>query len=253
MPNHTSNRLVMYGPREVLNEIQKGVREQEGLANFAIPKPEELKDTVSPTYVLEELTSDKSLERIWDRLDDAEKMAHIDPQIGERLESWRDFILEKEQPRIDRLKSSGQAIPRSEAMRRLREYGAVNWYDWAVENWGTKWGDYDGSWTEIGDETFAYFFYSAWSPPLPAIDALSSKYPAVSMHLRYFDEGWSYHGHASWHNGIRVQERDMECPEPDGLVEDVNDDDAVHEAYVEYQQNFLHNAWSLDEIAQYGE
>jgi len=35
-----------------------------------------------------------------------------------------------------------------------------NWYQWNIENWHTKWGDYD---TELHDETI-YDFVTAWSP-----------------------------------------------------------------------------------------
>lgn len=34
-----------------------------------------------------------------------------------------------------------------------------NWYEWNIENWGTKWGDYD---TEL--EYDNYDFTTAWSP-----------------------------------------------------------------------------------------
>ena len=34
-----------------------------------------------------------------------------------------------------------------------------NWYDWANENWNTKWGCYD---FRIDDEVI--YFTSAWSP-----------------------------------------------------------------------------------------
>jgi len=39
------------------------------------------------------------------------------------------------------------------------EYGAKDWYDWALINWNTKWGAYDQEWD--GD---SLRFTTAWSP-----------------------------------------------------------------------------------------
>jgi hypothetical protein len=48
-----------------------------------------------------------------------------------------------------------------------------DWYDWAKENWGTKWGTYDLQAFELGGDSspIAIKFQSAWSPPniLPEI------------------------------------------------------------------------------------
>ncbi len=46
-------------------------------------------------------------------------------------------------------------------------YGHDNWYDWRLENWGTKWNSYecslDTSWIEDG--SLEYHFETAWGPP----------------------------------------------------------------------------------------
>ncbi len=49
----------------------------------------------------------------------------------------------------------------------IKKYGVDNWYDWNVQNWGTKWSPYSGSGSvnyDEGDE-YAYLdFDTAWSP-----------------------------------------------------------------------------------------
>jgi hypothetical protein len=65
------------------------------------------------------------------------------------------------------------------------DFSGNNWYDWNVTNWGTKWDvavtdDKEYSDTELMEETensLAYRFNTAWSPPLPAITKLSEQYP----------------------------------------------------------------------------
>lgn len=63
---------------------------------------------------------------------------------------------------VDDDKADGvQKITQAEADRRMREYGALDWYEWALENWGTKWGTYDHEWDE---GTMILHFQTAWSP-----------------------------------------------------------------------------------------
>lgn len=42
-----------------------------------------------------------------------------------------------------------------------------NWYDWAIDNWGTKWGTYDTRVHELGGDGSPVLieFQSAWCPP----------------------------------------------------------------------------------------
>lgn len=69
-------------------------------------------------------------------------------------------------------------------MRALKQYGHANWYDWSRVNWGTKWNAYN---TNRVDEVTVRFD-TAWSAPIPVIDALSKRYPEVEFRLRWADE-----------------------------------------------------------------
>jgi hypothetical protein len=55
-----------------------------------------------------------------------------------------------------------------EEKRRL--YGKNNWYDWNIDNWGTKWNAYS-SWLDA--ENNVIYFDTAWSSPTPVLDALA--------------------------------------------------------------------------------
>jgi hypothetical protein len=63
-----------------------------------------------------------------------------------------------------------------------------NWYDWCVENWGTKWNSYDGNVTEDGIS-----FNTAWAPPTPVIVALAKKI-GKSLRLIYDEPGMDFCG-----------------------------------------------------------
>jgi len=44
------------------------------------------------------------------------------------------------------------------------KYDGGGWYDWRIENWGTKWNSCS-SWYELEKEELTIGFDSAWSPP----------------------------------------------------------------------------------------
>jgi len=65
---------------------------------------------------------------------------------------------------------------RDEALseRFLKEYGATDWYNWQLKNWGTKWdvGNDDGLTDRIDENTVQANFSSAWAPPCQAYEQL---------------------------------------------------------------------------------
>lgn len=76
----------------------------------------------------------------------------------------------------------------------IEKYGANNWYDWCVENWGTKWpADFDApDWPvkreyEGKIDTLIYEFHTAWGPPDPICEELRSMFPTLKIEW-FFDE-----------------------------------------------------------------
>jgi len=85
----------------------------------------------------------------------------------------------------------------------LDKYGHKNWYDWCVNNWGTKWNaggdnpdmmvDYD--YDEDGDTVIALFqFDTAWAPPLGVLEKLMDTHPELSIECRYHEPGVGFFG-----------------------------------------------------------
>ena len=79
----------------------------------------------------------------------------------------------------------------------LEKYGYANWYDYAVNEWGTKWDfglDGDGC-QEIYEEdenSFSVAFNSAWSPPIGAYEKLEDM--GFKIHAIYFEGGMGFAG-----------------------------------------------------------
>ena len=69
---------------------------------------------------------------------------------------------------------------------------ASGWYDWRLDNWGTKWDIYETHCNRIDANTLSMTFYTAWSPPIPVFDKLVDM--GFEVNARYLDEGWMYIG-----------------------------------------------------------
>lgn len=64
--------------------------------------------------------------------------------------------------------------------------GELNWYEWSIKNWGTKWNACDCIPKPKGANEIE--FNTAWSAPHPVIKALSEKYPSVKVIHKWADE-----------------------------------------------------------------
>ena len=90
--------------------------------------------------------------------------------------------------------------------RRLQvEYGASNWYDWRVENWGTKWDImefYNINRKEIGEDEseIELGFDTAWAPALGAYEKFIDENSNCSLKAYYYEPGCDFMG--EWDNGI---------------------------------------------------
>jgi len=109
------------------------------------------------------------------------------------------------------------------------DFSGSNWYDWNVTNWGTKWDvavhdDKEYSDTELVEETensLAYRFNTAWSPPVPAIAKLSEQYPTVTFTLSYEEEtGWGGETVFTNGDGNETEIYGWKCRECDHIEED---------------------------------
>ena len=79
-----------------------------------------------------------------------------------------------------------------------------NWYDWNINNWGSKWDCYD-----IGDENtenyekglIHYYFSTAWSPISKVIAELARQYPKLDFEYNYYEGGSDFWGKEFYSKG----------------------------------------------------
>ena len=77
--------------------------------------------------------------------------------------------------------------------------GCTNWYDWAVNHWGTKWDIDPGEgleFTDNGDGTaqISGWFESAWAPPIQAYDTFLDDMDGCSLTADYHEPGMDFAG-----------------------------------------------------------
>ena len=95
---------------------------------------------------------------------------------------------------------SDQAQKDLEAQEALNEsmYGYKNWYDWCVNEWGTKWDvGADGYPAEVTPYGLTLIFDSAWAPPINAYDKLLDQ--GFMIRAYYNEGGMAFAG--VWDNG----------------------------------------------------
>lgn len=100
-----------------------------------------------------------------------------------------------------------------ESVSLQEKFGYDNWYDWALNNWGTKWGDYEltkstiqtmdsSRWNSEIDSIeyrkvyYMHFYYTtAWGPGSDEImSALAEQFPQLNAMLYYEEPGMGFAG-----------------------------------------------------------
>lgn len=84
--------------------------------------------------------------------------------------------------------------------RNLEVHGYGNWYDYCVNEWGTKWdvGGDDGSCDQDGPNNLTMGFDSAWAPPTAAMEKFVEL--GFKVTLYYYESGMCFAG--VWEDGI---------------------------------------------------
>jgi hypothetical protein len=87
-----------------------------------------------------------------------------------------------------------QAALEAQTARNLEQFGYGNWYDYCVNEWGTKWdvGDQGASDIHPDGRMLHTSFDSAWSPPINAYEKLLEL--GFTVNAMYFESGMGFAG-----------------------------------------------------------
>ena len=91
-----------------------------------------------------------------------------------------------------------QAEHEAQQAANIKKYGYANWYDFCVNEWGTKWEiGADGNPAQDIPGGLMLGFESAWSPPIAAYEKLLEM--GFEIEAMYYEPGMAFAG--VWDNG----------------------------------------------------
>ncbi len=133
-------------------------------------------------------------------IDKIEKIAK-----NEKYEEGQYGLLHYFHPMPTELRDTTADGSKNKAM--MKKHGFSNWYDWAVENWSTKWDihefygveRWDGVEFEEGTGKITFGFDSAWAPPIGAYEQFLADNSDCSLRASYYEGGCDFMG--IWDNG----------------------------------------------------
>ena len=202
MPNHISTNFRVTGPTAEVKRFIKDAAGQGSVLslNNLLPMPSELQFVSSPVKIMTQ--------------------AEIDKQ-------WADWKANKEAGKtssFEKDKPFGLGITKENSDSYKAKYGTDNWYDWAISNWGSKWGVYDETeWdiTEIEDDGLSsakIWYQTAWSPVSLAWERISKNYPTLEFFHEFADEGGAFVGNQLIQDGNIIDDNDYEWNSDEGIV-----------------------------------
>lgn len=229
MPNHITNRIFIDADSQRLIEILDAVKSDElgrGSIDFnkLIPMPESLNiesgnctDTAMELFLTflnpavdyfgAEQMQPQNFAGLVTELNARRYSGTYDAQMSqEKLQNTVESYGGKFEPQDETLQdllSTGK-----QAVTNFLTYGAKDWYDWCVNNWGTKWNAY--SFDDIPPSSDNEItFHTAWAGVPQILEKLSKRFPYVTFEYAYADEDIGSNVGRLTYKGGEVIEQDI--------------------------------------------
>lgn len=201
MPNYVINNIYLKGPQDDIDKLiallGNNIEDPEENIDFnnVIKMPETMnlvQGSVAEDYIAAYLKtlSDK------ERFDIAKKLQDIPARYdGNYFKKYKDAftkeLTDKDKEYLVSWLSEDFKVLNPSSIEEVGKtyidniinYGADTWYDWSINNWGTKWNAFD---SEIYNNTIS--FQTAWSASFPITEKLSEMFPDLSFVHEFADE-----------------------------------------------------------------
>ena len=192
MPNWCTNELEVSVPVDALKSFTDAA-----YAAIGVDEHTDWNGTVVPAHIREEVLSFQKLRPMPKELDGIGSGSASLPD-GTVTTSFRTAP-----------DGTNSAISEEELSRLRVQFGATNWYDWHLLNWGTKWDACEARRNDDaqdGETHASYMFDTAWSPPEELIGYLAKMWPTLTFTLMFYEEGCDFGGVTEWSEGELVSE-----------------------------------------------
>jgi len=196
MPNWSFNSLKVTGNKEEMDKFFETCLKPNvnGDLTFKfsnlLPMPVKIKNTISPasSAIGKKWINEHEISKIRDSKIDA---VFSDVEIEKHLIPCENNTPEK-----------------CESLK--KEFGSDNWYDWNIQNFGTKWDvEVEEDSYFINGELFECRFDTAWSPPVAFLVKLQQQFEKLDIRLTYEIEGYDQCGvfyTDRTENGVQITE-----------------------------------------------
>ena len=114
------------------------------------------------------------------------------------------------------------------------EFKGDGWYTWCVNNWGTKWGDYETQLFKDATDQAIFHYQTAWGPYSDEfLQKISKPFPTLTFLVQYQETGCCFAGVSAVRNGDVLYSQCVE-PELPEYNEDNEDQwyDEMNDAYL---------------------
>ena len=174
MPNHLMSKIHFSGEQSRINELLEFIKGEDTLFDFnkVIPMPESL-NIEAGTHTENGLRAYREFIAMYTMDGTVEKDLLNIPKEKE------DAFL-KMRPDI---KQNEWDLGRT-AFQNEQKYGSQTWYQFHIQEWGSKWNSYN---SEIAEDN-TIEFCTAWTNVKPVVLVLSQKFPDIEMNYRWADE-----------------------------------------------------------------
>lgn len=109
------------------------------------------------------------------------------------------------------------------------KYGYTDWYNWRVDNWGTKWDTAESEVDEMDGKSLIVHYNTAWGPNDGFVKFASEVYPSLKFRLSFEEPGMGFCGVTLCEGGELIMHRDGDLewidPDTNRLVEWSSDND----------------------------
>ena len=160
-------------PKEL--EIEYGTKSHDGVRLYLAKKNPNIDFYGSK----EDKLTDEEYQELKNTMEDHERITKLD----DINEGYLNILKEKYKDGLGKVERLGQ-----KCVENVKKYGAMNWYEWSIANWGTKWNASD---TNINGAEMT--FDTAWDPAIPAMVEMSRQYPEMPIAMMFADEQTGAH------------------------------------------------------------
>jgi hypothetical protein len=96
------------------------------------------------------------------------------------------------------------------------KYGYTDWYDWRVDNWGTKWDAAESYILDDEDKFLNIEYNTAWGPNIEWVRFAAKVYPSLKFKLLFEEPGCNFCGiYEVTGDDEDLMESDLEWIDPD--------------------------------------